>query len=293
MQRWQTMLAAGGTLVLLGGCVGMELGSARGLDLAGSQFDSALYTGYLQLSQSEFDEGDYWDSDAFAVRAKTAAAGGTVGPEEIDARKLPSDLEGTLSSARDRLVAALQSGASAKLPGKAAHAQVMFDCWMQEQEENFQPQDIAACRGEFETTLAAIEDALKPKQVAALAPEPVPEPAPQPAPIRGMYKILFAFDSTEIVGREEATIDEIAAAAKKLGAKRVRLEAHADRSGGDAYNMRLSEQRAAAVKAALARLGIADVRVVSLAFGEGKSPVPTADGVREAGNRVVLVTFQK
>lgn len=276
-------------MVLLAGCAGQELYGAQKITPGGSEFAQNLYHGYIGLSEDEYAEGDYSDSDQFAVRAVTSGTEGAVQPEEIDARWLPSEHVDELTAARQKLVESLNAGAAEKDPAGAAQAQIMFDCWMQEQEENFQLDDIAACRGEFETTLAAIEDALKPKQVAAVAPEPMP----QPAPIRGMYKVSFAFDSAEIVGREEATINEIAAAAKKLGAKRVRLEAHADRSGGDAYNMRLSEQRAAAVKAALARLGVADVRVVSLAFGEGKSPVPTADGVREVGNRVVLVTFQK
>ena len=46
----------------------------------------------------------------------------------------------------------------------------MYDCWVQEQEENFQPDDIARCRDGF---LAAMEE------VEAQWPQPA-EPAIEP-----------------------------------------------------------------------------------------------------------------
>ncbi len=49
---------------------------------------------------------------------------------------------------------------------EAANAQVMFDCWMQEQEENFQPPDIARCRDGFSAAIAAVE--------ATIPFEPIP-----------------------------------------------------------------------------------------------------------------------
>ncbi len=287
MERSKRVLTAAVALVLLGGCAGMELGSARGLEPAGSQFDNALYTGYLQLSQSEFDEGDYRDSDEFAVRARTAAAGGTVGPEEIDARKLPGDMEGALSSARGRLVAALQSGAAAKLPGKAAHAQVMFDCWMQEQEENFQPDDIAACRGGFMDALAKIEDAVRPVPVAA-APEPAPAPA---APVA--FLVFFDFDSAKIPDDQQKIINDAVASLADKAPSRVVLSAHADRAGEEDYNQALSEQRAVAVKAALAERGLVNVKVETAAYGETRPYVDTPDGVSEEQNRVVFVSIEE
>src|SRR3546814_7146483 len=65
---------------------------------------------------------------------------------------------GTLTSSRERLMAVLAAGAAQSDPTQAAEAQVAFDCWMQEQEENFQPDDIAACRDRFEAAMARSEE---------------------------------------------------------------------------------------------------------------------------------------
>src|SRR3546814_11085678 len=134
----------------------------------GNAHDSALQAGYLELAQAEYDEGDYRDSDTFAERSIRAAGGGDVQPEAISARDLPDNMVGTLTSSRERLMAVLAAGAAQSDPTQAAEAQVAFDCWMQEQEENFQPDDIAACRDRFEAAMAG------------LGREPAPKPAPPP-----------------------------------------------------------------------------------------------------------------
>ena len=154
----------------------MEVQKARNLEAGGTDFHKGLYAGYLDLSESEFAEGDYRDSDVFAGRATMAATGSVFGPEDLDARKLPSYAKGSLAEGRRRLLTAFDGGARSKDPAQAARAQTMFDCWMQEQEEDFQPDDIARCRGGFMNALAAIEDAVRPMPVAA-APAAAPQPA--------------------------------------------------------------------------------------------------------------------
>jgi outer membrane protein OmpA-like peptidoglycan-associated protein len=73
-----------------------------------------------------------------------------------------------------------------------------------------------------------------------------------------------------------------------LNAKSVVLAGHADRAGASDYNLRLSQRRVAAVRAAIQRAGV-DVRFDISSFGEQRPAVQTADGVREARNRRVEV----
>ena len=82
MKRIKTTCAIAATALMLAGCGGMELQRAEGLKASGSKFSKNLYTGYLELSKSEWQEGDDRDSDAFAMRA-VSAAGGTPGQPEI------------------------------------------------------------------------------------------------------------------------------------------------------------------------------------------------------------------
>ncbi|MFQ5959268.1 MAG: OmpA family protein, partial [Alphaproteobacteria bacterium] len=101
------------------------------------------------------------------------------------------------------------------------------------------------------------------------------------------------FGSDKIGAREQELIDRIAAAAKALGAVRVKLAAHADRAGSDAYNQRLSEMRARAVKKALSERGVPAVQIDAHSFGEKRPVVRTPDGVSDPRNRVVFVTFEE
>ena len=114
----------------LAACSGFQLDRAQGVTPRGSAFDTALYGGYLELSRVEFAEGDFADSDFFALRAIQSGTGGGVGPQEIGGRLLPDNMIPEFASARRKLTAVLEDTASQKAPEAAARAQVMFDCWM-------------------------------------------------------------------------------------------------------------------------------------------------------------------
>ena len=155
MYRLTKLMIISVATLSLAACGGMELDRARGVQPEGTDFAVNLYQGYLGLSEAEFAEADYTDSDAFARRAIAAGTGRPPMPEAIGDRRLPADKVGELAEARTRLFAARSGNARLKAPEQAAVAQAMFDCWMQEQEENRQPDDIAACRDRY---LAAMMD---------------------------------------------------------------------------------------------------------------------------------------
>ncbi|MDP6787491.1 MAG: OmpA family protein [Rhodospirillales bacterium] len=284
-------------VMALSACAGQELGKARGIDATGSAFDKALYSGYLSLSEGEYKEGDYTDSDAFAKRAMTAAGGKVVLPEEVSARPLPSGSVGALTDARARLASAFQKGAIEKMPNEAATAQVMFDCWMQEQEENFQPEDIAACRADLLGALGKIEDALRPKKMAA-KPAPMPAPKPKPAPkkmakIPGPFVVMFDFNSAKLDSAAQAVINVVSGEASAFKPTRIVIRGHTDRAGNDAYNEKLSQRRAEAVAKALAAAGTKAKSVAVSHHGETQPEVSSGDGKREAANRRVEIGFQR
>ncbi len=282
---------------MLAGCAGFQLGKARDVSPAGSPFQTALYEGYLTLAEMEFAESDYRDSDFFAQRAMNAAARRQVVPQRVRTRNLTPDVMRELSAARYRLMKALISRASVKAPAEAARAQVMFDCWIEEQEEGHEPEDIAACRSDFFLALAAIEKAVVPEP--APEPEPEPEPAPKPeapkaaAPVvPRTYQVFFDFDSVSLTASARRTIRDAAANSRLLDVKRLILTGHADRAGTDAYNLTLSRQRADAVRAEFAKIGIPVDDVSVLAKGESEPLLPTADGAREPRNRRVEIVLQ-
>ena len=271
------------SLISLVGCVGTQLEKAQRVDPDGSTFNVSLYQEYIDLSSSEYNEGDYTDSDNFAVRAMQSGTAGTVAPEEISARRLPKDKVGELTSARQRLVDTLSKGAAEKAPAETARAQTGFDCWMQEQEENFQPDDIEACRSRFFAALEYIEDALKPKPIAKKAEPPVARPASE------RYLVYFDFDKAELSEAARGVLETASSAAQKLEGITVTVIGHTDLAGTADYNVELSKRRAIAVSEALIDAGVASAAVKAEAFGQTLPAIITADGVAEAGNRRVEI----
>ena len=136
---------------------GFELQKTAGMTPTGSEFNRALFSEYLAMSRDEYNQGDYRDSDAYALRARAAGQNSFVEPQQISGRELPADKVQELTSSRARLVSALANGSRERQPRDAAMAQTKFDCWMEQQEENRQPRDIAACRSDFLAALSRIE----------------------------------------------------------------------------------------------------------------------------------------
>eukprot|EP00657_Telonema_sp_P-1_P007062 TRINITY_DN26659_c0_g1_i1.p1 TRINITY_DN26659_c0_g1~~TRINITY_DN26659_c0_g1_i1.p1 ORF type:complete len:296 (-),score=77.25 TRINITY_DN26659_c0_g1_i1:64-951(-) len=235
--------------VLLSGCAGMQLDNARMVEPGGSAFSTALYKEYMALSELEFLEGDYADSDVFALRAISAAGNNPTTPEEMSARNIPAANKGELATARRELVEALAATATEKASVNAAQAQSSFECWMQEQEENFQPDDIARCRADYMASMNAVRSALA--QVPA-APVAAPAPAPK-APLRmaATYTVNFDFDSDAITGAASQIISEAGAAVDEMKASTIILSGYTDRAGSETYNMKLADRRAKAVLSAL------------------------------------------
>ena len=274
--------------VLLSGCAGMQLDNARMVEPKGSDFSTALYKEYMALSELEFLEGDYADSDVFALRAISAAGNNPTTPEEMSARNIPAANKGELATARRELVEALAATATEKASVNAAQAQASFECWMQEQEENFQPDDIARCRADYMASMNAVRSALAPAPVAAPAPAPAPK-APQR--MAATYTVNFDFDSDSISGAASQIIAEAGMAIDEMKAGTIILSGYADRAGSEAYNMDLSDRRAKAVLGALdirSRMKIAGSTEIKV-YGEKNNKKKTEDGVREAENRRVKI----
>lgn len=101
--------------------------------------------------------------------------------------------------------------------------------------------------------------------------------------------ILFALDSAVLSPRAADVIRQIAGEVRRHPRARLEVEGYTDTSGDRDHNMQLSDARARSVADELARNGIARSRIRTRGFGETNLAVTTADGVREAQNRRVMV----
>lgn len=293
MKTLTNIAIAGLCASTLAACAGMQLERTPSSPQGGTAYTQGLHGGYMRLARNEYAEGDYRDSDHFALLAGRAGRGETVDPQPVAERlpprstwpAMPADAATNLESARARLMAALPEGRT-RAPSETARAQVAFDCWLQEQEENFQPNDIAACRRDFEAAMAEVDTALRPAEPAPRAAAPAPATSPARA-----FLVFFDWDSARLTDGARSVVATAARNVGQLGQVTVVTTGHADRSGPDAYNLNLSRQRAEAVKAELVRLGVSAGGISVAARGEAEPLVQTDDGVREPQNRRVQIVL--
>ena len=269
----------------LSACASGLVDQAEGIKPSGSEFLRHLHSEYIALAKAENAEMDYLDADHFAQKAIQAGSGKPVKPDAAASRKLPAGTTGAIEAAEKRLKTALDGGAMDYAPKQLARAQAMFDCWLQEQEENNQPKDIAACRSAFLDAMDLVDDA-KPKKAEA-------KPAPKKPPFLGPFFIYFPFDVADPEDPFNQDIFKlIASTAKQVPDMNMHVTGHTDRAGNNKYNMALSEKRAYSVKASLIDRGIDPKRMKLFFMGEESPAKPTKDGVREDGNRRVEVFFK-
>jgi outer membrane protein OmpA-like peptidoglycan-associated protein len=84
-------------------------------------------------------------------------------------------------------------------------------------------------------------------------------------------------------------VQQSAAAAKQASGVRIFVTGHTDTVGTSQYNQRLSERRAAAVRAELINQGVPANQIDATGVGESDLAVPTAQGVNEPRNRRVVI----
>ncbi len=292
--------------VLLAGCgATFDYAGLRDLQPSGDGFAAHLARDYKDFALFEADRMYDWpDAARFGDKALAAAAGAPPAPERPADWRLPDSARAAIATARARLAAALSGGARERAPRAAASAQTRFDCWVEQQEENWQVDHIARCRDGFHAAMdrvtaalttppAAAEDTSAPPLPvvpAAHVPETMSATVAVAPPAPQSFTAFFAFDSDAL---DAPATEAIAAAARAAasGAKvRVVVHGHADRAGAKPYNMALSRQRALAVSRALAEHGVAPDRITIGAYGETRPRVATPDGIREPRNRRVEVT---
>jgi outer membrane protein OmpA-like peptidoglycan-associated protein len=135
------------------------------------------------------------------------------------------------------------------------------------------------------------------------APAPKPEPPPPPPPpkaevteskIELKEKVEFDTGSDVILDQSKPLLDEVAQIMKDHPEiLKIEIQGHTDSRSGHAYNMKLSDKRAASVRKYLEGKGVEKARMVSKGYGPDK---PIADNKTDAGraeNRRVEVHILK
>ncbi len=271
-------------------CANYDLEMVKNMPPAGSAFQTALQREYLKVAYDEDQEDDWKDAGYFADKAIMAAKGSDVPPQEIGEREIPDAHKKELGFARSSLMNALAEKDKVGNVAALARAQAQFDCWLQEQEEDQQPVDIANCRLAFEKSMSLLK-------MAKATPAPKPMAAAAPAPAKKMmeamtFVVYFGHDSVKLSAESGHTIGKAIMAINHTKPKLVQIGGHADTSGDITYNNALSDRRAKAVSKLIMAGGFDNKLVKDAMFGEDFPAVDTGDGVKNDKNRRVEIKLK-
>jgi OOP family OmpA-OmpF porin len=282
MRIFRNLIVLTAVGALAAACSGPDIAMLESMQGKGTAFDKALQAGYTQLAKEELAEYDIADADHYAAKAQRAAAGENVRPDRVIDRKIPAKYIADLEAGWRDLVGMRSNDTRNKMPEKLAEAQTMFDCWIQEAEEDFQLIDISRCQIGFNAAMAELRAGMKPMAAAAPAAKPV-------IPSKESHMVYFAYNSAVLTPVSKSIIAK-AAKSIKSGSKAVFVLGHTDRSGTDDYNKKLSDRRANAVIAELKAQGVTG-SISKVVSGERDPAKATDDGVREGLNRRVEIAI--
>ncbi|GFO70221.1 peptidoglycan-associated lipoprotein [Geomonas limicola] len=96
---------------------------------------------------------------------------------------------------------------------------------------------------------------------------------------KGLNRIYFNFDSSNLSDQARTTLVGNAEVLKKIGSGKIRVEGNCDERGSDDYNLALGEKRAKEAVQYLSSLGIPAERLSTISYGKEK---PVAQGHDEA-----------
>lgn len=259
----------------------------------GRGFANYLAQGYRHLAKQEDNQHDFRSAALFLARSSQVELGERVEPEALHQRNLPPYAVSDMLYARHRLVSAFANNAANRYPKISARAQVSFDCWMEQQEENLQPNDVAMCRRDFEDAMFRLETVLTPTAAPKL-PNSVADPeliaSTSCVPCQSQHIIFFEFDQANLTDTAKKLISELAKTIRKRPTHGVVVSGHTDLAGSRRYNDSLSKKRVDVVVAALIGAGVPSGELAATyAYGETRPRIATPDGERNAGNRRVVV----
>lgn len=291
-------------VALLAGCSSQlsPLSMVNRAQPVGSPYNQYLANEYRLLANRTSGS----DSEHFAKKGLAAVDGIFVAPEMLEDWSLKGSDAAELADARATLITTLENGGRDMAPDKAAMAQSHFDCWVMNEEKA--PDETGSCKETFYTALKAMQDtvaqASQPPVTAAVSggasdssefPSPITgDTKGAPTPLQqASFLVFFDWDKYNVNSSAKGVLDTVADDIKsRKDVSKIHVVGHADTSGGETYNMRLSVKRAEAVRKALVSRGLPAKKIQTEGHGESDLLVKTPDNTREPQNRRAAITLE-
>jgi OmpA-OmpF porin, OOP family len=248
-KSWVAHIAVVAVAVFSTGCADYYIDKLGKAPLDGIAFSDHLAKEYELFAKREANVyNDQIDAVHFAVKGLQASTGLNVLPENPNDWDIQDADLAKFLDARERLTFALDNGGRMVAPEIAARAQVMYDCAVEERDENYQKEEMAKCWTGFMNALQHLEQAIQNQSPT--------------------FSVSFDMNSSVLSNDAMKMLSEVAKVQKNMTLRSVLVTGHTDGVGGRKHNLLLSQNRAAAVRDALVKMGVDAKRIVAVGAGE-------------------------
>jgi OOP family OmpA-OmpF porin len=282
-------------MLFLTSCVNVE--KIKKTRIEGNDFNAQLAKDYKAFVEQEAVLCDWRDAEHFAKKALMAASNQPTEPEQASFRK---DIKGVerveLDEARSKLLVFLSEDNKKTLPNETSSAQFFYDCWVEEQEEGWQTENIKFCKDHHIAAMLQLEN-----QLEEVSPSSYEQPivdnsigvdkSVEVASHIPTYTLHFDLNRYNIDLENYQILQQAVDTINSNGLSKVDVQGYADRTGTEEYNNWLSNKRAEVVADALVKLGVKRDSLYINSFGKHHLAVETAEGVVERLNRRVVKAF--
>ena len=279
-------LLAGLSIFFLFGCASAP-GPTPALEEARTAYTRALAQGVAERAPVELDEASKileraeaaatageMDRQAYLARRQIAYAESVAAQKAADSRlrELDDEKQRVLLDTREAQVERARREAEEQAREAERKAR----------EAELARRQADSARTEAETARAQAEEARR--EAEALRRELSELQAKQTD--RGLLltlgDVLFETGKADLMAGAARSIDKLAAFLRENPERSVLVEGHTDSTGGDSFNLSLSQRRADAVRNALMSRGVAAERIVARGYGK---QYPVADNSHAAGRQ--------
>lgn len=280
------LLAGLGLLIGLVGCA-TPMGPTPALEQARAEFVRARDQGVPEQAPVEFDKASRMLRQAAQAEA----------PAEMDRRAALAQDQIAIATAvaqRNQAEAELEALEEEKQRVLLDTREAQVEKARQQAEERAREAERKAreaemARQEAESARAEAEAARRQAEAARREAEALKEQLTElqaRETERGLVltlgDVLFETGKADLMAGAARSIDKLAEFLRENPERSVLVEGHTDSTGGESFNLSLSQRRADAVRSALLARGIAPDRVIARGYGE---QYPVADNSTSAGRQ--------
>ncbi len=295
-------------LLLSSGCAYHKIEKLKEMPDNVNNFSKALSDAYLEFALSEMnDMHDEVDAAYFANKGINAKLGQKVLPEKVNNWKIDKKYLQEVNLKRSELLKIINSDRAKKFPILTARAQLGFDCWLEQLEENWQTEDIAKCYNMMNSNMQTVSNETSSSNKKITKIENIKQKSKvtdleitqikdvkeikkvENTNVKQKFELYFDHDVFKLNLKMKNMINNILTNYNTKKETIIEIIGHADRSGPEEYNLILSKLRANSVRQHLLSKGVSEFNVSTYYYGETKPKLITADGVKEKINRRVEI----